>query len=270
MTRFAGAVVVLHGGRARGHEPTTPTQLAVLRMIPFERAVRRAVRGRDVVVSRPRFRVRGWNGAEASPVADLHELVEGLGVPAVLIGHSMGARAALRMVGHPLVVAVAALAPWLPAGEPAGHLGGTRVLLAHGDRDTVTDPRATWAYAERLRRGSVRAHGSGTFGAGGSASREPGPGAGTPASRGLASGAGAPTSGGLVPGAGAPASQRGAAGEVAAIEVAGEGHAMLRRAALWHRLAAEFTLLSLDGPTGAGPVTDAFRGAAAGLSRQTV
>ncbi|WP_436756869.1 alpha/beta fold hydrolase [Streptosporangium sp. V21-05] len=229
MTRFAGAVVILHGGRARGHEPTAPTQLAVLRMIPFERAVRRAVRGRDVAVSRPRFRVRGWNGAEASPVADLHELVDGLGVPTVLIGHSMGARAALRMVGHPPVVAVAALAPWLPTGEPVGHLGGTRVLLAHGDRDTVTDPRATWAYAERLRRGSVRAYGTGV-----------------------------------------PAFQGEAAGGVAAIEVAGEGHAMLRRAALWHRLAVEFTLLSLDGPSGAGPVTNAFRRAAAGLPRPTV
>lgn len=257
MTRFAGAVVILHGGRARGHEPTAPTQLAVLRMIPFERTVRRAVRGRDVVVSRPRFRVRGWNGAEASPVADLHELVEGLGVPAVLIGHSMGARAALRMVGHPLVVAVAALAPWLPTGEPAGYLGGTRVLLAHGDRDTVTDPRATWAYAERLRRGSVRAYGSGMSGSGGSASPGPVPGAGMPASQ-------------RGPGAGVPAFRRGGAGEVAAIEVAGEGHAMLRRAALWHRLAVEFTLLSLDGPTGAGPVTNAFREAAAGPSRQTV
>ncbi|MER5643480.1 alpha/beta hydrolase [Streptosporangium sp. NPDC002524] len=246
MTRFAGAVVVLHGGRARGHEPTAPTQPAVLRMIPFERAVRRAVRGRDVVVSRPRFRVRGWNGAEASPVADLHELVDGLGVPTVLIGHSMGARAALRMVGHPLVVAVAALAPWLPTGEPAGDLGVTRVLLAHGDRDTVTDPRATWAYAERLRHGSVPAHGTEVPGAGGLASREPGSGAGVPAFR------------------------RGAVGEVAAIEVAGEGHAMLRRAALWHRLAVEFTLLSLDGPSGAGPVTNAFRRAAAGLSRPTV
>ncbi|MGJ6966468.1 alpha/beta fold hydrolase [Streptosporangium sp. G11] len=242
MTRFAHAVLILHGGRAQGREPTAPTQLAVLRMIPFERAVRRAVRGRDVAVSRPRFRVRGWNGAEALPVADLHELVEGLGVPTVLIGHSMGARAALRMAGHPLVVAVAALAPWLPAGEPAGHLGDTRVLLAHGDRDTVTDPRATWAYAERSRRGSVRAHDP-VRARGAGRVRD----ADVPAFRGPGPGAG-----------------------VAEIEVAGEGHAMLRRAALWHRLAVEFTLLSLDRSSEAGPVTNAFQRAAAGLPRPTV
>lgn len=83
-------------------------------------------------------------------------------------------------------------------------------------------------------------------------------------------GAGGSASRGPVSGAGGPAFQGEAAGEVAAIEVAGEGHAMLRRAALWHRLAVEFTLLSLDGPTGAGPVTNAFRRAAAGLPRPTV
>jgi pimeloyl-ACP methyl ester carboxylesterase len=96
MTPPASAVLILHGGRATGREPTAPTQLAVLRMIPFERAVRHATRGRDVAVSRPRFRVRGWNGAEASPVADVYAIIERLGVPVVLIGHSMGARAALR------------------------------------------------------------------------------------------------------------------------------------------------------------------------------
>ncbi|MER5318930.1 alpha/beta fold hydrolase [Streptosporangium roseum] len=225
MTRPACAVLILHGGRAASRAPTAPAQLTVLRMIPFERAVRRATRGSDVVVSRPRFRLRGWNGAEASPVADLRAAVEGLGVPTVLIGHSMGARAALRMAGHPLVAAVAALAPWLPAGEPVGRLAGGRVLLAHGDRDTVTDPAGTWAYAERAR---------------GAAVRVPAPG------------------------------EADGADAVAAVEVAGDGHAMLRRAGLWHRLAVEFALLSLDRPAEAGPVANAFRRAAAGLPRLVV
>jgi pimeloyl-ACP methyl ester carboxylesterase len=82
----------------------------------------------------------------------LDELRGRLGrVPVVLVGHSMGARAALRVAGHPLVSAIAGLAPWLPPGEPVDQLAGRRVLLAHGSADTVTSPSETWAYADRAR-----------------------------------------------------------------------------------------------------------------------
>lgn len=132
-------------------------QLSVLRMIPVARAVRRAAGSGGIAVWRPRFRVRGWNGDLASPVADvtgwLDEAADRFGpVPVVLIGHSMGARAALRAAGHPLVQAVAGLAPWLPPGEPVAQLAGRRVLLVHGDQDQVTSPAQTWAYADRARR----------------------------------------------------------------------------------------------------------------------
>ena len=30
------------------------------------------------MVLRPRFRVRGWNGAQASPVGDLNETLDGI------------------------------------------------------------------------------------------------------------------------------------------------------------------------------------------------
>jgi dienelactone hydrolase len=148
--------VVLHGGRSVGPEPTTAVQLSVVRMIPIARAVRRAVSSSGILVVRPRFLLRGWNGAQASPVADvtrwLDEAAEQFGsVPVALIGHSMGGRAALRAAGHPLVRAVAALAPWLPPGEPIGQLAGRRVLLVHGDQDHVTSPAQTWAYADRAR-----------------------------------------------------------------------------------------------------------------------
>ena len=63
----------------------------------------------------------------------------------------MGARAALRAAAHPSVCAVAALAPWVPPGEPVTQLAGRRVLLAHGDRDKITRPRDTWAFVERAR-----------------------------------------------------------------------------------------------------------------------
>jgi dienelactone hydrolase len=127
----------------------------------------------------------------------------------VLIGHSMGARAAFRIAGHPAVSAVAGLAPWLPPDEPVDQLAGRRILLAHGTADHITDPAQTWAYAERAR----------------------------------------------------------AITRVAAIEVPGGEHTMLRRATLWHRMAADFSRFSLGLPTKEGEVTYAFEDAAAGVHR---
>jgi pimeloyl-ACP methyl ester carboxylesterase len=188
-------VLVAHGGTSVSIRPTSAAQLAVIRMIPVAQAIRQAVRGSDVDVWRPRFTVRGWNAAHASPVADLERLLDELAgtagqVPVILVGHSMGARAALRAGGHPLVTAVAGLAPWLPPGEPVDQLAGRRILLAHATDDTVTRPADTWAYAQRAREFT----------------------------------------------------------RVTAVEIRGSEHAMVRRAALWHQLAAEFTRAVLDLP----------------------
>jgi alpha-beta hydrolase superfamily lysophospholipase len=182
-----GVVVIAHGGQASSTEPANALQPAVLRMIPVAAAVRHALRGSGTVVLRPRFRVRGWNGDQASPVTDLEEMLDGIAVgfgavPVVLIGHSMGARAAIRAAGHPAVSAVAGLAPWLPLGEPAAQLAGRRVLLAHGTADTITSPAETWAFVKRAREVTT----------------------------------------------------------VTAIEVRDGDHPMLRRARLWHAIAAEF------------------------------
>ncbi len=127
----AGVVLVAHGGQASSTEPTWALQPAVLRMIPVGAAIRHALRGSGALVRRPRFRVRGWNGAQASPVGDLNHALDMIAaefgpVPVVLVGHSMGARAAVRAAGHPAVSAVAGLAPWLPpvsrpTSSPAGH-----------------------------------------------------------------------------------------------------------------------------------------------------
>ena len=201
MTSVRGVVVVAHGGREVSTARTTAVHPAVIRMIPVAAAIGRAVRGRGVVVRRPRFALRGWNGVQASPVHDLNELLDGIRaefgpVPVVLIGHSMGARAALRAAGHPCVAAVAGLAPWLPPGEPVEQLAGRSILLAHGTADLVTRPADTWAYAGRAR----------------------------------------------------------ALTAVAEIEVRGGEHTMLRRAAVWHCLAAAFTGVSLGLPPPDGPV----------------
>jgi dienelactone hydrolase len=147
---------VAHGGRPVSTAPATAIQPAVLRMVPVAAAIRRAFPDGSVAVTRPRFRLQGWNGEQASPVGDLSKLLDDLHgqfgpVPVVLVGHSMGARAALRAAGHPSVAAVAGLAPWLPSGEPVEQLAGRNILLAHGTADVVTSPAETWAYAARAR-----------------------------------------------------------------------------------------------------------------------
>ena len=190
-----GVVVVAHGGQSSSTEPTTATQPAVLRMIPIAAAIRHALRGSGTVVLRPRFGLRGWNGDQASPVHDLNRALDGIvasygPVPIVLIGHSMGARAAMRAAGHPAVYAAAGLAPWLPLGEPVEQLTGRRVLVAHGTADGITNPQETWAYVERAR--------------------------------------------GVT--------------QVAAIEVRDGDHPMVRRARLWHAIAAEFARAALELP----------------------
>ena len=193
-----GVVVVAHGGQASSTEPTAATQPAVLRMVPIAAAIRHALRGSGAVVLRPRFGLRGWNDDQASPVDDLNQALDGIvgtygPVPIVLIGHSMGARAAMRAAAHPAVYAAAGLAPWLPPGEPVEQLAGRRVLVAHGTADGITDPQETWAYVERAR----------------------------------------------------------AVTRVTAIEVRDGDHPMLRRARLWHAIAAEFARAALELPAGA-------------------
>jgi dienelactone hydrolase len=156
MATPAGVVVVAHGGRETSTQHVTAVDPPVLRMIPVAWAIQRAVGKSGISVVRQRFEVRGWNGDQASPAADLNRLLDDLhdrwdDIPVVLAGHSMGGRAVFRAAGHPVVRAVAGLAPWLPPGEPVDQLAGRRVLLVHGSADRIVDPADTWAYAERAR-----------------------------------------------------------------------------------------------------------------------
>jgi dienelactone hydrolase len=213
----SAAVLVAHGGRSRSTAPVTPYQPAVLRMVPIAGAIRRALPGSATVVTRPLYRLRGWNGDLASPVADLTESLDQLSerfgpIPVVLVGHSMGARAAMRVAGHPRVTAVAGLAPWLPPGEPVQQLAGRRVLLAQATGDRITRPAETWAYAERARQVTT----------------------------------------------------------VATIEVQHGDHAMLRRAALWHRIATGFVRVALGLPDDDPLASEAFQAAAKAAPRLVV
>jgi predicted esterase len=146
-------VLVLPGGQANSVRPASPRQLAALRMRPFAAGIHRAGRDAGLAVWQVRYRYQGWNGQQASPLADVGWALDTArrrhgDVPVVLLGHSMGGRAALRMGGDRSVTAVLAFSPWLPDGEPAGQLRDRRVLIAHGSLDRVTSPRASRLFGQ--------------------------------------------------------------------------------------------------------------------------
>jgi dienelactone hydrolase len=147
--------LLLHGGQETSTAPAHRFRPAYLRMLPFAGDLSRAGRG-EVKVYAMRYRYRGWNGPAMDPVADARLALERIrlwhpDVPVVLVGHSMGGRVALRVADDPSVVGACALAPWTPRGEPVAHLAGRTVLIAHGMRDTVTDPELSYAYALRAK-----------------------------------------------------------------------------------------------------------------------
>lgn len=152
-TAPAAVVLVLHGGRAHDRNSGERKRLAYLRMVPFARMLARQD-GLGVFVLR--YRYRGWNHPVMDALRDtewaLREVARRYpGVPVVLLGHSMGARAALRAAGASSVVAVCALAPWLDGTDPVDQLAGRTVLIAHGDRERRTDPRQSYAFAVRAK-----------------------------------------------------------------------------------------------------------------------
>lgn len=157
------AVLVLHGGQETSERAARPWQLAALRMKPVVRAVTAELPYQDVLVAQVRYRLRGWNGDRADAARDTLRALDALAeltgpVPTVLLGHSMGGRAALRAAGHPLVTGVVALAPWWPRGEPVEQTAGRHVVALHGEDDHVTSPTETADCVRRAREaGATRA-----------------------------------------------------------------------------------------------------------------
>jgi pimeloyl-ACP methyl ester carboxylesterase len=146
--------LVLPGGKADSFAPGDPSGLAALRMRPFADSLHRSGSVHGLAVWTVRYRFRGWNRAESSPVADtewaLHEVRHRHGdVPVVLVGHSMGGRTALRAAGDRSVRGVCALAPWTESADPVDQLTGRSVLIAHGTWDMVTSSAGSLRYAER-------------------------------------------------------------------------------------------------------------------------
>lgn len=150
-----GVVVVLHGGKAESQERSEPTHLSSRRLNPFARALHRQGAKHGFAVWKVRYRVRGWNGRERSPAQDaqwaLDEVRRRHGdVPVVLVGHSMGGRAAVHVLGDPSVIGAVLLCPWLPH-EPVHGARGKQVLLAHAALDRWTSTTETWEWAAAAR-----------------------------------------------------------------------------------------------------------------------
>lgn len=148
-------VLLLHGGKERSYDKSEPMHYSARRMRPFARALHRRGARHGVAVWTVRYRVRGWNEPDLSPVADARWALEEVrrrhgDVPVVLLGHSMGGRVAVRVLDDPSVVAMVALAPWLPH-EPVEVARDRDVLVAHAVVDSWTSPQASLAWAEQVR-----------------------------------------------------------------------------------------------------------------------
>ncbi len=115
----------------------------------------------------------GWDGDGRDALADVAWAMRLIDqrhpeVPLALLGHSMGARTAVRAAGAAGVVGVVGLAPWLPAGDPVAPLVGRSFVVVQGTRDRELPAATTTAFLERataagvlVRRLSVRGGGHG-------------------------------------------------------------------------------------------------------------
>ena len=145
------AVLVFHGGAATSTARVSRFSPAVLRLIPVARAV--ASRVPTAAVYRLRFGVRGWNGDGADVLSDAHwALTEIAGrhpdLPIVVVGHSLGGRVAMHVVGTQLgatsrVVGAVGLAPWVEPSDPVDLLDGVPLAIVQGSRDRVVPERST-------------------------------------------------------------------------------------------------------------------------------
>lgn len=148
-------MLVLHGGASRrGDAMVSPAQLSVLRMIPVARRIARAGRGR-LAVYRLLNSSRGWD-TQHTPVDDarwaLHQVAERHpDLPACLVGHSLGGRAAILAGDGPDVRSVVALNPWVYPDDRV-DLRGRRVLVVHGTDDRIASPARSRTVSDRLSR----------------------------------------------------------------------------------------------------------------------
>lgn len=145
-----------HGGTSESTSPPSDGALSLIRMRAIQHAVRNDLEECGIEPWLLRYRVAGWNGGRADAARDtvwaLEEVTRRYGdLPVVLVGHSMGGRAAIRAAGHPSVRAVCALAPWVPPGDPVSQLRGRTLVIAHGRADRWVPARGSLDFALRAK-----------------------------------------------------------------------------------------------------------------------
>ena len=146
-----------HGGTSDSTAPPSDGALSLIRMRAVQHAVRDSLEDHGIEPWLLRYRFAGWNGARADAAHDarwaLDEVSRRYGdLPVVLVGHSMGGRAAIRVAGHRSVRAVCALAPWVPPSDPVAHLRGKTLVIAHGRADRWVPARGSLEFALRAKR----------------------------------------------------------------------------------------------------------------------
>ena len=157
----AVALVLSGGQRAAASRRPSPRSSAAVRMRPFASLLHRRGRAHGLAVWTVRYRYRGWNGDQRSPVVDT--AVGARGGPAAPWRRTGGGRRALdgwpdRARGRRRSVRCAASArsrhgrsaPIRSSSWPA-----STVLIAHGSLDMVTSPQASRDYADAGRRGAL-------------------------------------------------------------------------------------------------------------------
>lgn len=147
----APVALVLPGGKARSTTRPSMLSFGQLRMRPFANALVDGLP--SVSVGTVQYRHRGWNAPDGDPALDVRAVLDRLAgdAPVVLVGHSMGGRAAIAASDHPRVSGIVGMAPWLPESDGVATVTDRTVVLAHGSKDRWVHTQLSADRAERAK-----------------------------------------------------------------------------------------------------------------------